>query len=560
MRNYIWKEWRDHRTVVFGIAICVPLLLLIARFALPHNVVASEVFVQVAAWGTLAIAVLALGSDLVPGEVRRGRIPFLARMPSDLGVAFAAKLVFLLAAIVGSTAFGFVVGSLVAGWPGVGPEFLGGPLLLVLYAAPWIFAVSCWLPRGALALPATGLALALFALPFYLVHLWHPMFEPTEGDVVFWGAALGLGAFAVAWLSFTQGYRFGRGFLSAGWRGLAATLILFVPAYAYSGYRLQEWSAVDPASEEFRVAQFLRGPTGDHYFVNARMHLRGGKQTPFHALVVDAENGAWRVEGGVDSGFEPTEWIDRWTGSAVMHIDDMSTATKDERNPEWAKMWRTYYDAKTGKRVKSGWSNATLPEVEVLCGAGVPEYRRGWKRIYQHGLGYRVRRGSEQGIDDPFRAKVFPVLERGHKVIVRPGRWLVRSGGRVPDWFLHDPETGAREQIPLPRVDSILPDGRVLIDQVVIDPESGQRWTLPEPHANNFAPIRSTGWFRIWNDEGHAVARLDLKTLRFELARGSTNGFIPAMVEGDSVVGIEDERRIVRVFAGSDKREVIFPR
>ena len=96
MRNYIWKEWRDHRTVVFGIAICVPLLLLIARFALPQNVVASEVFVQVAAWGTLAIAVLALGSDLVPGEVRRGRIPFLARMPADLGVAFAAKLVFLL--------------------------------------------------------------------------------------------------------------------------------------------------------------------------------------------------------------------------------------------------------------------------------------------------------------------------------------------------------------------------------------------------------------------------------------------------------------------------------
>jgi len=557
--NYLWKEWRDHRAVVLGIAICVPLLLLIARFALPLNVVESEVFVHVAAWGTLAIAILALGSDLVPGEVRRGRISFLARMPSDLGVAYGAKLLFLLSAIIASTSYGFISGALVAGWPDDGMEFLGGPVLLVLYAAPWVFAVSCWLPRGALALPATGLALALFVLPFYLVHLWFPTFSPTTGDVIFWGAALGIGAFAVAWISFTRGYRYGRGFLSAGWRGLAVTLLVFTPAYAYGGYRLHEWRTIDPASDGFRIVRFLRSPSGDTYFVNSNMSLRAGAQRPFHALIVNAIDASWRVEGTVDMAFEPTEWIGWTEGTPIVHIDDMSTVTRDEKNPEWAKMWRTYYDAETGRRIKGGWSNGELPVVVAALAEGVPEYRRGWKRLSMQGLGHYVYANGRSGIEDPYRRRVYPVLRKS-RVLVRQGRWLIRRGRR---WSLYDPDTQQSETIELAGVECVLPDGRLISKGeshwTVLDPESGRQEALGLSVANLISQIRGR-WFRIWGDDGLVVARLDLNTLRFVAARGTTNGFVPKMADGDSVIGIEDQRRIVRVFAGSDKREVIFPR
>ena len=57
-RNFLWKEWRDHRVVVLGILGAVPLLLLLARFALPEAIATDPVFVHVAAWGTLAIALL----------------------------------------------------------------------------------------------------------------------------------------------------------------------------------------------------------------------------------------------------------------------------------------------------------------------------------------------------------------------------------------------------------------------------------------------------------------------------------------------------------------------
>ncbi len=562
--RYLWKEWRDHRAVVLGIAICVPLLLLIARFALPLNVVESEVFVHVAAWGTLAIAILALGSDLVPGEARRGRISFLARMPSDLGVAYSAKLFFLLSAIIVSTSYGFFSGALVAGWPDDGMEFLGGPVLLVLYAAPWIFAVSCWLPRGALALPATGLALALFVLPFYLAHLWFPTFSPTTGDIVFWGAALGVGAFVVAWVSFTRGYRYGRGFLSAGWRGLAVTLLVFTPAYAYGGYRLHEWRTIDPASDDFRIVRFLRGPSGETYFVNSRMNLRAGAQRPYHALVVNAEDASWRVEGTVDMAFEPTEWIGWAEGTPIVHIDDVSTVTRDEKNPEWAKMWRTYYDTATGRRIKSGWSNGAGPAVLGALAANVPGYRRGWRRQSMQGMGHYVyeRSSGRARLEDPYRRKIYPALP-GMRVLIREGRWLIRKYGRDKRWSFYDPDTQEREETDLTGVKGVLPDGRVVSKGesrwIVSTPESGEHEVLALPSRHSISLIRGR-WFRVWSDDGLVVARLDLETLQFVAARGMTNGFVPHMIDGDSVIGIEDERRIVRVFAGSDKREVIFPR
>ncbi|MHC4954697.1 MAG: hypothetical protein ACYTGZ_12495 [Planctomycetota bacterium] len=562
-RSFLWKEWRDHRAVVLGILAAVPPLLLIARFALPESIATDPVFVHVSTWGTLAIAVLAFGSDLVPGETRRGRLAFLARLPADLGVAFAAKVVFLLLAILFAPAFGFLVSAMLAGWPAGGMEFLGYPLLAVLYVAPWIFAVSCWLPRGALTLPGTALALALFALPFYLVHVWHPRFFPTTGDFVFWGAALGLGAFVVAWISFTRGYRFGRGFVGAGWRGLVATLVLVLPAYAYTGYRVSEWKSVDPSSDEFVVRNFVRGESGRYAFASTHMLLRDGQRVSHHALLIDLRDGSWRRMGSAGSLFTPIETLGYWEDSPVLRLDDPSSANLNGKS-----RWCDYLDADTAKVIKSGWSHLELPAVEQRFARDRPGYlgkrRRGWWL----GLGWSVMDGVKRGVADPFRKKIFPWPGRTWNIAVRPGRWLVRVAGTKQKlrWELYDPETGAREDTALPIGNfRLLPDGRVLTHDgdrwVVSDPGTGERMSLDIGDASDLQQVRTTWLFKLWGpDRIMRIARLDPATLAFAYAKGARGRFEPMRVDRESVLGIEDRKRIVRVYPGSDRRDVVFPR
>jgi len=564
-RQYLWKEWRDNRAIAIGILAAVPALVVLASFFLPESLITDELFVHVCAWGTLAITVLALGSDLVPAETRRGRMAFLARLPSDLTFAFAAKVVVLMLAIVLSTTYGFLVGSMVAGWPDSGMKLLAGPLLLVLCASPWIFAVSCWLPRGALALPATALALALFALPFYVVVLWFPAFRPTDGDFLFWGVALGVGAFVVAWISFTRGYRYGRGFLSAGWRGMLATLVLVAPAYAYTGYRVHEWSTVDPESDNFRVRHFMRGESGRYLYVNAHMLLRDGKRASTHALVVDTRDGTWRSVGGAGAHFMSLENFGHWNTVPVVVIEDLTSVTDALSSRGGKKIWRNYYDTDTGEVFKSGWSNMTLPEVEERIARGRSEVLKGWSRQWSIGLGSRVVRGREVGIYDPFRDKIFPSLGNRLRVAVRPGRWLVRGIGRKEEWKLYDPETGEFSESPLAREYlRFLPDGRIL--QV-----RKKQWTVLDPESGRSAPIRAeegaalnqcgSWYFRVWVvGKPVRVMRLDPDTLTLHKVAGVSGSFEPLLVNEQWLLGREEDRRIVRIDVATGERKVIFPR
>jgi len=360
--RYLWKEWRDHRVVLAGIAIAVPALLVLARVLLPQKFVDDPILSQIGAWGSLAIATLALATDLVPGEARRGRLAFLARMPDGLRLAFRAKMAFLVLALAAAPVYGFVCGACLGGWHADGLEFVAGYALLLLCAAPWIFAISCWLPRGALALPATALVLALAALPFYLLHLAFPGYRPLVDDAIGAAVFLAAGALFVAWFSFTRGYRHGGTFLSAGWRGLAASAVLLLPAYAYGGYRVHEWTAVDPAAPEFFIKQVQAGEGDRYLFVNATMKLRGGRQKAHHALVVDAKDGSWRRAGVAFGTFEHGV-----AAARVVPLHDPASATRDERNPEWTKTWTHWYDGATGERFKSAWSNARPEEVDAVA-------------------------------------------------------------------------------------------------------------------------------------------------------------------------------------------------
>jgi hypothetical protein len=348
---HLWKEWRDHRAVILGIMALLPPVLFAAMLLVPEGVVALPT--AGAAAGLAAVA-FALGADLVPGEVRRGTIMFLRRLPSGFAAVFAAKAVVLVGALALSTVLGFGVGSLaqkVAGRPAVALDWTYAPEALAV--ALWIFAVAMWLPRGELAVPATALCLGAFVLPMHLMLEGNPglKLQASAMDVGRWG--LVPGALLVAWLSF-RGRRFGGAWGSA-WRGIAVTLLLFTPAWGYVGMKASDWRHFDPADPRCRMSWAYVGVGGRYAFVNAQC---GG---PGHTILADLHTGEWRDVGDPRDYFYVPPYERGTMQSVVTHV----VVASDESTRGRRKAWEHHYDGATGERFKSGWSDMRLEEVEV---------------------------------------------------------------------------------------------------------------------------------------------------------------------------------------------------
>src|SRR5690606_34384381 len=110
----------------------------------------------------VAAGFVALAGDLVPGEQRRGQMAFLLGAPGGLRSAFVAEMLVLLGGLAVLVGAGWSLGELCL-WAGTGPGRRGGGTAILGHAAvamawiagglgvaaPWAFAVSCWLPRGA---------------------------------------------------------------------------------------------------------------------------------------------------------------------------------------------------------------------------------------------------------------------------------------------------------------------------------------------------------------------------------------------------------------------------
>ncbi|HEX5137934.1 MAG TPA: hypothetical protein VFY93_13235 [Planctomycetota bacterium] len=348
MIPHLWKEWRDHRAVILGIAALLPPVLFAAMLLIPEDVVALP---TAGAAAGLAAAAFALGADLVPGEIRRGTMLFLKRLPSGLGAVFAAKAVLLVGAIAASATLGYGIGSLaqkVAGRPAAALDWTYAPEALAV--ALWVFAVAMWLPRGELAVPATALCLGVFLLPMHLLLEWNPGMKLPAAAMSVGRWALVPGALLVAWLSF-RGRRFGGPWGSA-WRGLLVTLVLFTPAWGYVANRAAEWRRFDPRDPECRLEDGFVGVGGRYVFVNARC---GG---PNHAILVDLAEGSSIGIGAPRDEFRvPARgWLA--TVPVVAHAEE---STRDRRH-----VWENYYDGATGGRFKSGWSDMRIDEVEVM--------------------------------------------------------------------------------------------------------------------------------------------------------------------------------------------------
>jgi hypothetical protein len=185
-------------------------------------------------------------------------------------------------------------------------------------------------------------------------------------------------------------------------------------------------------------------------------------------------------------------------------------------------------------------------------------------------------------IHDPFRDRMYPEAdyESGHDFAVRPGKWLARRERRL---VLLDPETGEVTDVkgldPKRSYTALLPDGRVLTidwttrEVILVDPETGERQGLGvHTTGTKYSPgIHSLDrdtrlLFRIHTGDAVHVARLDPQAGKFTYAKGLEHPGpyirfqLSAVLDDGAIVGIDEDRRVVRARFGTDDLEVLFPR
>lgn len=556
--TYLRKEWRDQRSGVVAIAIGLPLLVVVAGIAAfaGHATVLDETGRQPAVASAIGVlfAALAVSGELLSGESRRRRLRFLERVPASLRGAFAAKLTFHLATIALTALYAAALACVIAllrdgALPQVAFD-LRWPLA-ACGAALWIFAVSAWVPHGALALPAAAIAIAAVAWPIALLFGAVEFVRPATWEVWACASVVVLGALVSAYAAFVVGLRRGGSHAFAASVGLASAAIVLAPAWAWGWMRVTRAAHVDPFDRDFVIQNCWLTANGHGAIVYAE-RLRqspGDSYRQGERLDIDFANGTFeRVDADApDLVVDPP--------AAVEHV--RSDAPK-----------------------------------ALLRGAD--------ERVWS-GLGWRDRTQSDDlahaGIHDPFRERTFTLAEiagadiherdpsgNATRYFAGPRSWLVYS---VVDntWQRWDPESRALEPTPAlapsDQLAALMLDGTALVcrggNVEVVDLASGVRSPVRVTGVRDDTRLRVDG---IWNASpkstpialcAPALVRVsgsrDVLALydheRRELVLAGGSGFrdqVVGFVDERAVIVLEDRKRIARIHFGSDERELLFPR
>jgi len=559
--RYLWKEWRDQRTIVLGFALILPALLLLVRWLVPgRDIVGDALFPWVVAAGSGSIALLSVGSDLIPGEERRGTIAFLRRMPDGLLPPFLAKVVLFVAAVAGFCAYGWLLATWIGRVDGAQDHRWTKWIPWLLALLPWVLAVSCWLPRGSLALPGTALFLAVLAAPLAWIG-WHSRYLPSwllvPGNLALVSAPLAL---LVAALSFARFRRFGRGPLAAAWRGALLTLLAAVPLYADVGLRVHRWQTLDVEAGTLRLSPIAYvGPGGRLAFLNASNLVDGG-YNPTHAIVVDLETGAYREGAALYDDFVPHWWIEPVFGWAPITTPVDLVPLNEVFTQRRGDLWLRWLDGRTGETVDSGWrsmlSAGLREQVDAARRASttvrLPDGRRAWFAFGK--VRWTTRDGEVREADPGFAVQRAEPCGAGYRL---KGEKLSARFDLREERFLDE---GERDPLPVD-----LPDGRFLrLEEgrlFAVDPRTGEREQLP----GTFRTLAPAGYtpgdvaIRLVDGERFATYREGVWRRTAALPKGSMSPRLLAALDEDTLLVLTD-RAVYRLRFGSEERERLFPR
>ena len=502
VRIYFWKEWREQRATLVVLAVVLLCAVGILAAVLPTETLRHPAAFTGIIGLTLLATLMSIGSDLLARERQLGAIGFLERLPAGLGTVFWGKLCAFLVVLLVALAYGSLLAGAAAllrtgGLPQAPFEEL--PVWLpaaVLALSLWVFAVSAWMPSGALTFPATLFLLVCLAWPVLLTfksNSYYPLFRPTLSESVAFLASCIVGAPVSAWTAFVVGSRRGRSRRLAGLSGLFVAALFFLPAWAWAGLRY-----VQLERTPFKIERVLLGPGGRHAFVTLVRHPSGDPHSPdenLHrsAVVVDLERREGRLAGTLDksSFMEERAYSRRRTFLEPFLEPGCPRFVLLDRGAD-----ETHYEVWDGRTASllEGLEPDFRPPIEPhLADFGVSEVPS-WSWVRWAGLGHVLtfvddERRRVEIYRDPVsglvldRARILSELGVVHsrvEVRVRQGRWLVANPGRLT-WV--DPTTAETADTGcIAQGEGIGPsvtDGRVLLigerGVFLLDPETCER-------------------------------------------------------------------------------------
>ena len=498
---YLWKEWREFRSIAIGILVAVPLLLGICGAVLPARIFEvedhSRAIAMTGALGALLMTLFALTTDLFAGEVRRGRVSFLERMPQGLRTAFVAKSIIYFAATSAAFVYGFMVASWITElcggrglalgefifherWAGLAGHgvFIRIEALLIGLIVLAALPAACMSPRGVLTLPLTALLLGACAVAVVAVHgpaaglLKATLMNPwTRGGIA---ACLLIGAY----LAFVRGRRWSGGELRVFRLGLVGFMLAVLPplvpaakaALAMRGYLGGETHIASAhIGADFRAIYVGRYIRYDGRLMGAmgarRIDLETGEVTSVDALVIGTLE---RQPGAHSHLMTEAGALDTRTGEVGPPTEHDLRHLSPLRDPEGRRVWVS------GNSI-------------MLEGAGeVCKVEGYWSpRLVDHGI-----RATRKLVFDCTRMRMCELRDRrllNATIRVRRGQWLVRIS-RKKGWELYDPDS---ESFAAPKgleekdsVSAIHDDGRLFVMR------AGGEFDLLDPETGEFEPIR----------------------------------------------------------------------
>ncbi len=493
------------------------------------------------------------------------------------------------------------------------PEMIPALVGVVL----WVFAVSAWVRTGAMALPSALLLLAACCLPCWFVA---EMYGLSTLGLVLGGVSALAGAVVTALWSFVVGAGRSRPrrFVVLGGLGVAA--LFFSPSWAFAAVRYavmrgelgirQAWIGAGG-----RYAWLNAG----HHFVRPGL---GGREhedlTHPTALLVDLESGDWRDLGRPEASWlaPHREWARRYAG--LFGFEGCTQVRLRDLHGDGDEHDTVFLDGRTALPVSPG-TPLEAPELGVEpADFGLEEFP-GLSRwyIWRVGLGYRLGFYDEEYVSaqlfyDPLRGVCVNPAELEHVeegvhfswVCILPGRWLAMEqdpGGQKRGRVWLDPETGKREPCDLPigrreHIAATIDDGTLLMWKdggvSILDPETGERrrmrlsgldgepliirnlrladWSRRPVEADSRSIVLLSLWHtpditkRALGSRSHlrpalldlAAGRIEWPPREWELRAGAE--VEPLSSDGPRMIGIEDEKRIVRYDFDAATREVIF--
>ncbi|MEQ8763614.1 MAG: hypothetical protein RL885_06795 [Planctomycetota bacterium] len=324
LKAHLWKEWRDRKAILIGIAIGLPIFDLVTLALLGERLArvsgdpgdATYSFeCVIALLAALAVFVFTIAADLFGTERRQGTLTLLQRVPGAALRAFCVKVVFLAATLLGMIAWQLI--SLMLAWLCLGEphhawlvaETIWSVSLLsegalfveaaILLLCVWIALVSTWIPRSGAATVAGLILFAIYWGPLWYIKDHYPGFWPMTFSQANWliFSALGLTIILLA-ASFLAWSRYARSGLASAWRSLTIVTILAGTGYALGGKSIHDFFEIDPREETLRISRAVIGTTEEYALVEVHKqhesvsfdfeHLFSGEN-----WLIDLRSGEW---------------------------------------------------------------------------------------------------------------------------------------------------------------------------------------------------------------------------------------------------------------------------